>query len=252
MNPLSNIRIVLVNTTHPGNIGAVARAMKNMGLEHLWLVAPAQFPDREASDRAANARDLLNRAVVVESFDEAIAGCAMVVGSSARERRISWPLADARGGCEEAIRVASRQPVAIVFGREDRGLTNEELQKCQLHITIPANPDYSALNLSMAVQVIAYELRQAALGGSAIDAMVDWDMPLADAADIERLFQHLEQALAEMGFLKAQAPKQLMTRLRRLFQRTRLDQMEVNILRGILTSAQQWVRRARDREQGGS
>lgn len=250
MNALANIRIVLVHTTHPGNIGAVARAMKNMGLANLWLVAPTGFPGREASDRAANARDLLNQAVVVESLDEAISGCSLVVGSSARERHIPWPLADARSGCQEAAKVASRQPVAIVFGRENRGLTNEELKKCQLHITIPANPDYSSLNLAMAVQVIAYELRMATLGDTSIDAMVDWDVPLADAADVERLFVHLEQALSEMGFLKAQAPKQLMTRLRRLFQRTRLDQMEVNILRGILTSAQQWVRRARDREDG--
>jgi tRNA (cytidine32/uridine32-2'-O)-methyltransferase len=245
VNPLANIRIVLVNTTHPGNIGAVARAMKNMGLEQLWLVAPSHYPDREASDRAANARDLLNRAVVVESFDEAIAGCGLVVGSSARERRIPWPLTDSRSGCEQLFQAAQRQPVAVVFGREDRGLTNDELQKCQLHINIPANPEYSALNLSMAVQVIAYELRMASLQGGRLDSLADWDMPFADSEDVERLFEHMEQALTEMAFLKPQAPKQLMTRLRRLFQRTRLDQMEVNILRGILGSAQQWVRRAR-------
>lgn len=245
MNPLDNIRIVLVHTSNAGNIGAAARAMKNMGLSQLYLVAPHRYPADEATWRAANAADLLERAVVVETFDEAVAGCALVVGSSARERSIPWPLLDARSACARVYGEARRHGVALVFGREDRGLTNEELQKCQLHINIPANPDYSSLNLAMAVQVIAYELRMLHLSGQLpADTMADWDLEYANAEAIERLFMHMEEALSAMGFLKADAPKQTMTRLRRLLQRTRLDVMEVNILRGILTSAQYWVRKA--------
>jgi tRNA (cytidine32/uridine32-2'-O)-methyltransferase len=245
VNPLDNIRIVLVSTSHAGNIGAAARAMKNMGLSELYLVAPHNFPAPEAVHRAANAADVLERAVVVATFEEAIADCALVVGSSARERRIPWPLLDARSCCEQVYHEAQRQRVALVFGREDRGLSNEELQKCQLHVNIPTDAVYSSLNLGMAVQVLAYELRMAHLGGHPpLDPMAGWDLDYASAADVERLFAHMETALAEMGFLKADAPKQSMARLRRLFQRTRLDAMEVSILRGILTSAQFWVRRA--------
>lgn len=243
---LENIRIVLVHTTHPGNIGAAARAMKNMGLGELYLVAPQKYPADDATWRAANAADVLERAVVVDTFEEAIAGCGLVIGSSARERTIPWPLLDARRACAQAYGETARHKVAIVFGREDRGLTNEELQKCQLHINIPSNPAYSALNVSMAVQVIAYELWMAHVGGELSgDVMADWDLPYADADDVERFYVHLEQALAEMGFLKAAAPKQTTARLRRMFQRTRLDHMEVSILRGILSSAQYWVRKAK-------
>ncbi|MDB6060713.1 MAG: methyltransferase, TrmH family, group 1 [Verrucomicrobiaceae bacterium] len=246
VNPLDNLRIVLVNTTHPGNIGAAARAMKNMGLSELYLVAPLKFPADEATWRASNAADVLERAVVVETFDDAIADCGLVIGSSARERTIPWPLLDARRACEQAYREASKQKVALVFGREDRGLTNEELQKCQLHINIPSNAEYSSLNVAMAVQVIAYELRMAHLANDQpIDVMADWDFPFAQADDIERFYTHLEQTLSEMGFLKADAPKQTSARLRRMFQRTRLDAMEINMLRGILSSAQYWVKKAR-------
>jgi tRNA (cytidine32/uridine32-2'-O)-methyltransferase len=246
VNPLDNLRIVLVNTTHPGNIGATARAMKNMGLRDLYLVAPLHYPADDATWRAASAADVLERATVVQTLDEAIADCALVVGSSARERTIPWPLLDARAACEQAYGEASRHKVALVFGREDRGLTNEELQKCQLHIHIPSSPEYSSLNVAMAVQVVAYELRMAHLATDRnVDPMADWDLQYAGGEDIERFFIHLEQALSEMGFLKANAPKQTITRLRRLFQRTRLDTMEVSILRGILTSAQYWVRKAK-------
>jgi tRNA (cytidine32/uridine32-2'-O)-methyltransferase len=243
---LANIRIVLLNTTLSANVGAAARAMKNMGLQQLWLVAPASFPDRAASDRAAGARDLLESAVVVDTLEEAIADCGLVVGTSARTRHIPWPLVDVRRGGLQMAAEAQRHPVAVLFGREDRGLTNDELQRCQLHITIPANPDYSALNLAMAVQVVAYELRTAALSEALSDPMADWDVPLASGDDIERMFAHFERTLRAMGFLNPDAPKQAMTRLRRLFQRTRLDRMEVNILRGILNSADQWVARGRD------
>lgn len=244
MAGLENIRIVLVNTTHAGNIGAAARAMKNMGLSQLYLVAPREYPAPEATWRAANAVDLLERAVVVADLDEAVADCGLVIGTSARQRRIPWPLLDSRQCCEQAYREAARGPVAFVFGREDRGLTNEELQRCHLHVNIPADETYSALNLGMAVQVIAYELRMAHLSGTLpSDPMADWDLERADAAELERLYNHFEEALTELGFLQVEAPKQMMTRLRRLFQRARPDRIEVNILRGILSSAQQALRR---------
>lgn len=246
VNVLDNLRIVMVNTTHPGNIGAAARAMKNMGLSELYLVSPLRYPADEATWRAANAVDVLERAIVVETFDDAIADCGLVIGSSARERTIPWPLLDARRACAQAYREAAKHKVALVFGREDRGLTNEELQKCHLHINIPSNAEYSSLNVAMAVQVIAYELRMAHLADEKpIDVMADWDFPFAANEDVERFYVHLEQALSEMGFLKADAPKQTAARLRRMFQRTRLDAMEINMLRGILSSAQFWVRKAR-------
>ena len=246
VSALDNLRIVMVNTTHPGNIGAAARAMKNMGLSELYLVSPLRYPADDATWRAANAADVLQRAVVVETFDEAIADCGLVVGRSARERTIPWPLLDARRACAQAYREAAKHKVALVFGREDRGLTNEELQKCHLHIHIPSNAEYSSLNVAMAVQVIAYELRMAHLTDeNPADVMADWDFPFAANEDIERFYAHLEQALSDMGFLKAGAPKQTAARLRRMFQRTRLDAMEISMLRGILASAQYWVRRAR-------
>lgn len=248
VNSLDNIRIVLVNTTHPGNIGATARAMKNMGLRNLYLVAPKHYPHEDAVFRAANALDVLDRVVVVPTFEAAIADCHLVIGSSARERAIPWPLLGAREASQQAIRESARHTVAVVFGREDRGLTNEELQRCQLHINIPSNPEYSSLNVAMAVQVVAYELRMAALADAMpTDAMADWDVPFAGGEDVERFFVHLEETLTEMGFLKTNAPKQTAARLRRMFQRTRLDAMEIQILRGILTSAQYWVRRAHEK-----
>jgi tRNA (cytidine32/uridine32-2'-O)-methyltransferase len=175
----SNIRIVLVNTSHPGNIGGAARAMKNMGLERLYLVEPKEYPSDKAVWRSAGAVDVLENAVVVETLDEAIKGCGLVVGTSARERRIPWPLLNPRE-CGESVWTESEQhEVAVVFGREDRGLTNEELHKCNYHVHIPANPDYSSLNLATAVQVICYEIRMAFLATSEGKALTQqtWDMP---------------------------------------------------------------------------
>lgn len=239
MNPLEQVRIVLVDTTHPGNIGAVARAMKNMGLRDLWLVAPRSFPDDQATWRAASAADVLDAARVVSSLEEAVADCPLVVGTSARERRIAWPLLDVRPAAVQIAGEAHRHPVAVVFGREDRGLTNEELGRCHLHLTIPTDSVYSALNLAMAVQVVCYELRMACASPAAADVMAGWDVELATAADVERFYAHLEQTLLHLGFLNPAAPKQLMTRLRRLFQRTRMDSMEVSILRGVLNAVEQ-------------
>ncbi len=255
-NTLDNIRIVLVNTSHPGNIGAVARAMKNMCLSQLYLVAPRKFPHDEAIWRAASAGDILDNAVVCETLDEAIADCQLVVGTSARERTVPWPLLDPRHCMQEAYKEsAGGHRVALLFGREDRGLTNEELQRCNLHVHIPANPEYSSLNIAMAVQVMAYELRMLQVAGDLdANAMAEWDQPVAEAEALERYLVHLEETLYDINFLRAEAPKKLMLRLRRLYQRTRLDEMEVNILRGILTSTQHWVRKARALEsdaQGG-
>ncbi|WP_019528938.1 tRNA (cytosine(32)/uridine(32)-2'-O)-methyltransferase TrmJ [Dasania marina] len=251
-SPLDNVRIVLVNTTHPGNIGAVARAMKNMGLSKLYLVEPKNYPDEVAYYRAVSAQDVLNDAVITSTLEEAIADCGLVVGTSARGRRIPWPLLNPRTCAEQAYPELSQHPVAIVFGREDRGLTNDELQCCNLHVHIPTNEDYSSLNLAMAVQVLSYEMRMAHLSADeqrqsemlSTDPMKEWDAPLSKSADMERFFVHLESTLRNMGFLKPSAPKQLMTRLRRLFTRTRMDELEVNMMRGVLTSAQRWVEKA--------
>lgn len=245
MSALENARIVLVHTSHPGNIGAVARAMKNMCLTDLYLVAPKDFPSDQAVWRASNATDILDNATVVETLDEALEGCGMVIGTSARGRRIPWPLLDPRQTAEQVVPELERHKVAFLFGREDRGLTNEELQRCNLHVHIPANEEYSSLNIAMAVQVICYELRMKSLGGGlSSDDMADWDLPRATSDDVERYFIHLEQTLTDIGFLKEGAEKQLMTRLRRLYSRSRLDEMEVSILRGILTSTQSWVKKA--------
>jgi tRNA (cytidine32/uridine32-2'-O)-methyltransferase len=242
-NAFSNIRIVLVNTTHPGNIGGAARAMKNMGLERLYLVAPKEYPSDKAVWRSAGATDVLDKVVVVETLDEAIAGCSLVVGTSARERRIPWPLLDPRQCGESVWAEAGSHEVALVFGREDRGLTNEELHKCTYHVHIPANPDYSSLNLATAVQVICYEVRMAYLQSVEGNTLPQhqWDMPPAEAQALDSYYQHLEQTLVELGFLDPTNPKQTMTRLRRLYNRVRMDQMELNILRGVLTAMQNYV-----------
>jgi tRNA (cytidine32/uridine32-2'-O)-methyltransferase len=242
-SPFANIRIVLVNTTHPGNIGGAARAMKNMGLSRLYLVAPKEFPSEKATWRSAGATDVLDDAVVVDSLDEAIAGCKLVVGTSARERRIPWPLLDPRQCGESIWSEANHHEVALVFGREDRGLTNEELHKCNYHVHIPANEEYSSLNLATAVQVICYEIRMAFLQATEGKTLPNhqWDMPPADASALENYYEHLEATLAGLGFLDPQNPKQTMTRLRRMYNRVRMDQMELNILRGVLTAMQNYV-----------
>jgi len=242
MNP-ENIKIVLVHTTHSGNIGGVARAMKNMGLTQLTLVAPLEYPAPEANWRAASAVDVLENAEVVSTLDEAIADCRFVVGTSARDRRIPWPLQDARGCAERIATHSVGERVAILFGREDRGLLNEELQRCNLHCHIPTHEGYPSLNLAMAVQIVSYELRMMTLSGKTGHTEdADWDTPFSTSADMARFYAHLEETLVEIGFLDPQAPRQLMPRLHRLFNRLRLDEMELNILRGILTETQKAAR----------
>jgi tRNA (cytidine32/uridine32-2'-O)-methyltransferase len=242
---LDNIRIVLVDTSHPGNIGGAARAMKNMGLSRLYLVQPRKFPDEQATWRAASAGDVLEGAVVTANLEEAIGDCQFVVGTSARERRIPWPLLDARQCAGRIGQNSASEQVAVLFGREDRGLTNEELQVCNLHLNIPTSAAYSSLNLAMAVQIVCYELAMVAVGRELPPSEdAQWDAPFASRDNMERFYVHLEQTLTEIGFLDPAAPRQLMSRLRRLYSRVRLDEMELNILRGILTETQKWVKRA--------
>lgn len=233
---LDRTRIVLINTSHPGNIGSAARAMKTMGLSELYLVAPVEFPHPKAVEMAAGASDILDQAVVVDTLDEAIADCTLVVGTSARMRAIPWPLLTPREMVEKVKREAPNSQTAILFGREQSGLSNDELQRCNIHISIPANPDYSSLNISAAVQVVAYELRVASLDQAALSE--EWDYRLATADEMEKFFTHLQEVLIEIDFLKMNAPRKLMTRLRRMFLRTRPDVMEMNILRGMLTAVQ--------------
>lgn len=236
-----HIRIVLVNTTHPGNIGGVARAMKNMGLKDLCLVSPKLFPHPDADARASGATDLLESARVVESIDDAIADCELVFGTSARERHIPWPLVDPRELAAIAAPLKGKDRVAILFGREDRGLTNEELQRCHHHVHIPAVESFSSLNIAAAVQVITYELRMAELAQQPLNKPqwgTDWDIELAEQRELELMFEHLERTLVNIEFLDPDNPRQLMPRLRRLLQRAVPDKVEVNVLRGILTAVE--------------
>ncbi len=243
---LSNIRIVLLNTTHPGNIGGAARAMKNMCLESLVLVSPREFPGEEATARAAGADDILSRARVCDSLDEALQGCHLVIGSSARSRRIAWPMLDPPTAAARLVSEAAAGEVALLFGPERTGLTNEQLDRCHFLVSIPANPEFSSLNLAGAVQVLAYELRLASRGSvlPREDGVSSGDSPLASADDLQRLYEHLEETLIQIQFLDPQNPRKLMRRLTRLYNRARLDSNELNILRGILTAVQQgWPRK---------
>jgi TrmH family RNA methyltransferase len=230
-----SIRIVLVGTTHPGNIGAVARAMKNMGVDDLALVNPRYFPDKEATARASGAEDLLDNATVTENLRDAISDCVYVAGASARARAINWPCLEPRACAAKLLEESARGPVAAVFGPEKSGLSNEDLDHCDTLLTIPSNPDFSSLNLAMAVQVLTYELRAAQ---SAPTDAYTADAPLATSAEFEHFYEHLERVLTDLRFLDPDNPRHLMRRLRRLFIRARPDQNEVNILRGILTAVE--------------
>lgn len=228
---LKNIRIILVNTSHPGNIGAAARAMKTMGLTTLYLVSPHLFPHPKATEMATGAADILEKAVIVSDLAAAIADCSLVAGTSARSRTIPWPMLLPRQFAETALLEAASNKIALVFGREQSGLTNDELHRCHFHLQIPCDPDYSSLNVAAAVQVIAYELRLASLTA---EVKREWDYPLATMQEMQGFYEHLERVLIAIDFLNPKVPRQLMTRLQRLFNRARLDAMEVNILRGIL------------------
>ena len=229
-----SLRIVLVGTTHPGNIGAVARAMKNMGLSDLFLVNPKHFPHEDATARASGADDVLEAATVVSSLADALTGCVYVVGASARSRAINWPTMAPRD-CAERLLLESRAGrVAAVFGPEKNGLNNEDLDLCQTLLTIPTDPAFSSLNLAMAVQILTYELRVASFVDKG--ASFESEAPPASADEMEHFYAHLAGVLEDVGFLDPDNPRHLMRRLRRLFIRARPDKNEVNILRGILSA----------------
>lgn len=232
---LDNIRIVLVNTSHPGNIGAVARAMKNMFLRQLVLVDPLNYPNADATARASGADDILAAARVCKTLDEAVADCRLVVGASARLRTVQWPQLDPRECAGKALSEAGQGQVAIVFGRESSGLTNDELARCRYLVHIPSNPDYSSLNLAMAVQVICYELLMTSNEGGRAEAE---PRDLATAFELQGFFDHLQQTLGDIGFADAKNADKLMRRLKRLFHRAEPDKDDVRILRGVLSAAQ--------------
>lgn len=233
-DPLPNVRVVLSHTSHPGNIGAAARAMKTMGLTDLRLVAPRYFPDPRAHAMASGALDVLQQAKVCDTLDEALQDAVLAVGLSARHRDLAPRLMAPREAAAELVAEACRHPVALVFGTEKNGLSIDEVNRCQRLVHIPANPEYPSLNLASAVQVMAYELRTAAPEPAALE---EQQFEAATLEEIERFYAHLEQTLVAIGFLDPQRPKRLMQRMRRLFSRTRLEKEEVHILRGILSAA---------------
>ncbi|WP_269493972.1 RNA methyltransferase [Acinetobacter baumannii] len=262
---LAQVRIVMVNTTLPANIGSALRAMKTMGLSKLVLVSPKTYPHPDIQALAAGAQDLLEQVEIVETLEEAIKDCHLVFGTSARSRTIPWPLLDVRPASKEAIKAAAQgQQIAIVFGRENRGLTNEELALANYHLTIPVNSDYGVLNVAQAIQVVCYELRMSVLEQKEVapDAgqmplaqgqSMQWDEPLVTQQQMEQFYPHLEKMLTEIEFLDPENPRLLPLRLRRLFGRIQLDRMEYHLLRGIFSRVQaltsgKWKKASSDKE----
>ncbi len=235
---LSTIKIVLVETSHPGNIGAVARAMKNMTVSDLRLVNPKIFPCAEATSRASGADDILAKACLYPTLQEAIADCQLVIGASARSRTVSWPEITPRQAAHLCLEQPTQAPIALVFGRENSGLTNDELDLCHYLLKIPCNQHYSSLNVAAAVQVVCYELFVSA-GEKQNNAHVTAEKkPLATAAQMESFYQHLQQTMADIGFLQPEKTQSLMRKLRKIYNRTLLDSQELDLLRGILRFAQ--------------
>ncbi|MEE9326225.1 MAG: RNA methyltransferase [Cocleimonas sp.] len=247
-NSLNNIKIVLIKTSHPGNIGSVARAMKVMGLSKLYLVNPKSFPDEQATALSSNARDVLDNATVVNSLELAIADCQLVIGTSARQNRsLKWQLQDSRSCGMSVAKHAYNGKVAIIFGTESSGLSNEELSHCHRLVYIPTNPDYSSLNIASAVQIISYECRLASqsLSKNNDTKPVQDDIApkeskdtLVNSAAMDSYFEQLESILIETEFLDPEKPRYLMPKLRRLYSRTGVTRSELNILRGILSALQ--------------
>ena len=233
MNPMNRlVQIVLVETSHPGNIGSVARAMKNMGLSNLALINPKKFPHQEAIALAGNAVDVLNKAKTFTSIESAVQHSKVIYATSARERTIDWPTVTVKDAADEIHElVTNKIEVSILFGREDRGLTNEELQLANKHLIIPAHPNYPVLNIAMSAQVICYELYQAAQN----DPLSKWqDFPAYTAEELNNLIKHFEETVTALELVDPENPKQIMTRMERMFRRLYPDQMEGNFLRGFL------------------
>ncbi len=232
--------IVLVGTTHPGNIGAAARAMKTMSQDKLYLVNPKIFPAEEATARASGADDILTDAKIFSSLKEAIADCDLVIGTSARTRNIPWPLVSPRK-CADIISDNKYSSVAIIFGRENSGLSNDELVLCNLALKIPANAVYSSLNLAAAVQIICYEIYLSGIDHDSLESLAS-GAPLADQKTMALFYQHLEEVMISIGFHNTENPRLLMHRMRRLFNRAQLEENECNILRGILSKIQSKIK----------
>ena len=237
-NLVENIRVVMVETTHPGNIGAAARAMKAMGYENLYLVKPKIYPNAEATARAAGADDILTNAVVCDSLEEALQGCVTVIASSARPRAISSPVFTPREYASKLSEKTKLGPVALVFGRESSGLSNEELEHCNVILQIPTNPDFSSLNVASAIQILCYEF----INGSQCLQTEKTDkekVQLATSDEMKYFYHHLQQCMIDVGFLNPEQPRKLMRRLKSLFNRANMDENEVSILRGFLAAVQQ-------------
>jgi len=233
---LNNIRIVLINTFHPGNIGAAARALKNMGLSNLYLVDPVDFPHAEATSRAAGAQDVLDGATVVDSLDDAIKDCQLVIGTSARNRTFDLPLLDAKQSANKITNEAQHGNIAILFGRESKGLLNEELSLCNFHMFIPTNPQYPVLNISQAIQIVCYEIWLASEQPTA-----DIEATFPAHKDMGYFYQHLEQVLRKAHFLIPQHEGRAMQKLQRFFNRARPETEELGMLRGVLSSIEKRI-----------
>ena len=239
MNYSDSIKIVLVGTTHPGNIGAAARAIKTMGFKHLDLVSPKEFPSDEAIYRSKAAKDILEKASTYETLFESVKDCEAVIGTSARNRKVPWPVLNPKDASKEiSLAVKNNSKVGIVFGREDRGLTNEELGLCNLHVHIPTNEDYTSLNLAQAVQIVTYEIRMNFLESENLKNDQEWDVELASAEQTERLIEHMDELMKEIEFYDTENPRKLLMRVRRFFKRSGIDVMETNIFRGLFSAIQ--------------
>ena len=233
---LSSVKVVLVGTTHPGNIGATARAMKNMGILNLALVTPKEFPSDVATYRSKAAKDVLEMANVFDDLESAVSDCELVIGTSARSRTVPWPVLTPKKAAEEVSNASLNNNVAIVFGREDRGLTNDELGLCNLHVHIPTDSEYSSLNLAQAVQILVYEIRVAAVDNE--EQQDYWDVELANNEQTERLINHMDELMQEVEFYDVDNPRKLLLRVRRFFKRSKIDVMEANIFRGLFATIQ--------------
>ena len=233
------VKIILIETSNSGNIGSTLRAMKTMGFGNLCLVNPKKFPSEEVTALAANASDLINTVQVVNSLEEALDGCNLVVGTSSRDRKVPWPNESIASAAPKIIAEADKNnTVAILFGREDRGLTNDELQRCNLHVHIPANEDYPVLNVAMSVQVVCYQLLISRAIDSGMKNNQHWDVPLAEANHVSRLVEHFTDVAEKLEVFNKGNPRQIGARIKRLFTRIGLDEMEVNFMRGFLAAVE--------------
>ena len=233
------VKIILIETTNSGNIGSALRAMKTMGFDNLCLVNPKDFPSENVETMAANAKDLISRIQVTQNLDEALEGIHFVVGTSSRMRKVPWPNEALDKVAATVIKEANiKKNIAIIFGREDRGLTNDELQRCNLHVNITANPEYPVLNLAMAVQVVCYQLYIESFNELKSSSQDHWDVPMAEANHIQRLIEHFIEVAEQLEVFNKGNPRQIGARIKRMFTRIGLDEMEVNFMRGFLAAVE--------------